>query len=732
MTPTISSPESSPDKEIDLLDLLRVIWAGKFWIAVAVVVALAIGAISVLQTQPIYQARGLLQLEARSGSLALPLGMQEMLSGGSRDYAGGAEMEILKSRMVMGQAVRELDLQIYAYPRPLPYLGLIPARLRLPDPGLEALRPYQWGNEAIQIGELEVPQEWQDASFVLTITGVDTYRLTLPGERAADGTVRERLALPEQGFSLMVDELKGPPGREFFLGRMKMPAAISGLQGGFSVQEMPPGSSILQISYVDPSPRRAEATLDAIAQSYVDQNIARSAAEAENSLTFIEKQLPVAEVAVTDAQNALNTYRQAQSSVDVDYETRILLEHATQIEAQLNELSLQENELKKRYTINHPAYQALMQKKASLEGQLEEVRKATSNLPETQKEIFNLTRNLEVAQEVYVQLLNRGQELRVLRASTVGSVRIIDAAYSSGHRIAPRTKRTLMVHLLAGLVLGVGAVLLRYMLRRGIRGAEEIEQSGLPVFATVNYSPDAINLRKRKGLLPILALVKPENLVIEAMRSLRTSLHFGMLDAKTNTVLLTSAAPDAGKSFTAVNLATVAAQAGQKVCLVDADLRKGYLRRYFGKERDTPGLAEILAREKTLGEVLVEGPVEGLSVILSGRYPPNPSELLMRAEFEALLTALDQQFDLIIVDSPPALAVTDPVVIGRYTGATIIVARHMETMIGEIDAVRSMFERAGVKVTGAILNGYKVSEGNKYGGQYQHYNYRYTYKTDRS
>src|SRR5690606_23293633 len=122
----------------------------------------------------------------------------------------------------------------------------------------------------------------------------------------------------------------------------------------------------------------------------------------------------------------------------------------------------------------------------------------------------------------------------------------------------------------------------------------------------------------------------------------------------------------------------------------------------------------------------------GLSVILSGRYPPNPSELLMRAEFEALLKKLDQQFDLIIVDSPPALAVTDPVVIGRYTGATIIVARHMETMMGEIDAVRNIFERAGVKVTGAILNGYKVSDGHKYGGQYQYYNYRYAYKTEKS
>jgi tyrosine-protein kinase Etk/Wzc len=693
------------------------------------VAALAIGAIMVLKAQQIYQARGLLKIETSSGSLSLPT---DMLGSGASDNSANAEIEIMKSRMVMTQAVHELDLQIYAYPRPLPFLGLIPARLRLPDSGIGALTPYQWGNETVRLGELEVPQDWLGIDMTLTITGVGKYSIILPDGSTAYGILRERLALPEEGFSLVVDELKGPSGREFLFGRMKMPLAISKLQRGFSVREAPPGSSILQVSYVGPDPRRAEAALNAIARSYVDQNIARSAAEAQNSLTFIEGQLPIAEVAVTDAQNALNAYRQEQQSVDVDYETQTLLQQSTQIAAQLNELSLQENELKERYTINHPVYRALLQKRVALEKQLEEVREATSRLPETQKKIFNLTRNLEVAQQVYVQLLNRGQELRVVRASTVGSVRIIDAAYSDDVRIEPRTTRTLMIYLLAGFVLSIGAVLLRHTLRRGIRGAQEIEQSGLPVFATVNYSPLASNLRKIKGTIPILALTNPEDLVIEALRSLRTSLHFGMLDAKTNTVLMTSAAPNAGKSFISVNLAIVAAQAGQRVCLVDADMRKGYLRRYLGKEKDTPGLAEILAREKTLDEVLVQGPVKGMLAILSGRFPPNPSELLMRAEFDDLLKTLDQQFDLIIVDSPPALAVTDPVVIGRYTGATIIVARHMETMVGEIDAVRGIFERAGVKVTGAILNGYKISEGSKYGGQYQYYNYRYDYKTERS
>lgn len=727
-------PRAAPqvEDEIDLLSLVSTLWAGKFQIAGAVLLALVIGAFTLLKTPSLYQAQGVLQLEEKAGALSLPAGMQDLLGSdaGGNKSASATEIEIMKSRMVMSQVVHLLDLQIQAQPRQLPAIGLIPARLHLPDTQIHILSPYQWGNESIEVGELEVPEAWLGAALVLRITGTDSYSLALPDGRIADGKPRERLALTNNSFSLVVDKLNGPKGREFILTRTDLSSAVQNLQAHFSVSESPPGSSILQVKYTDRKPHQAERILDAISQTYLDQNVSRSAAEAQNSIKFIDEQLPIAEKGVTDSQNALNTYRLQQKSVDLDYETRTLLERATAIEAELNALVLKEKELKDSYTVNHPVYKALLQNRAALEAQLSDLKGATANLPETQKEIFNLSRNLEVAQQVYVQLLNRQQELRVLKASTVGSVRIIDTAYSNGIRILPVTSRTLIMYLAAGFTLGAGFVLLRRMLRRGIRSPQEIDQIGVLTFATVSFSPEAANNQNIKGPLPILALRNPQSLTIEALRSLRTSLHFGMLDAKTNTVLLTSASPGAGKSFTSVNLAVVAAQAGQKVCLIDADMRKGYLRRYFGKDKGTPGLAELLGQEKSLDEVMFQGPVENLSVVTSGRFPPNPSELLMRVEFQDLLQKLNEKFDLIIIDSPPALAVTDPVVIGRYVGATIIVARHMETMVGEVDAVRRAFESVGAKITGAILNGYKETEGRKYGGYYAPYNNRYKYRSD--
>ncbi len=731
MTTIDARPAPPEDDEINLLELAAALWAGKGYLVIAMALALLFGVFFVLRTESAYRADGLLQLESKANSLALPAGMQGLLGAGGSQSPSEAEIEIMKSHLVLGEAVQTLDLQTSALPRPLPVLGMLPARLKVPDPGIGFLAPYQWGNEAITVGELEVRPDWLGEEMVLTITGPETYTLELPDGVRVDGKVRARLALVGKGLSLVVDQLEGPVGREFIVMLESLPEAVIKLQEAFDVSESPRGSSILRISFTDPSPRRAERILNAISEAYLAQNIDRSAAEARNSLVFIEKQLPIAEQEVTAAQNALNAYRQEQQSVDVDYETRSLLERATGIETQLSALKLREEEIKERYTINHPVYESLLQERATLQAQLDELRNLASNLPETQKEIFNLSRDLEVSQQVYVQLLNREQELRVVKASTVGSVRIIDMAYARDIRIWPRTSLILAVSLLAGLVFGSAYVLARRALRRGIRGAQEIEAIGLPVFATVTYLPDAADHRKRKGTLPIHAITSPDDVVVEALRSLRTALHFGMLDSTSKSILLTSAAPAAGKSFIAVNLATVAAQAGQKVCLIDADLRKGYLRRYFSKDKQTPGLTEYLGQEKTLEEVMFRGPVDGLSVIATGRYPPNPSELLMRAEFAALLATLDKSFDLIVIDAPPTLAVTDPVVIGRYTGARILVARHLETMVGELEAVRRAFETTGSKLTGAILNGYKAGEVSHYGDKFQAYNYRYSYQSDR-
>ena len=313
-------------------------------------------------------------------------------------------------------------------------------------------------------------------------------------------------------------------------------------------------------------------------------------------------------------------------------------------------------------------------------------------------------------------------------ASTIGNVRIVDRARTFPIPIAPRKAMILALSLILGAVAGAGTVLVRNWLHKGVRGAEDLDKLGLPAFATVNLAPSAVRNRRQSGLLPIHALSDPESLTTEGFRSLRTSLHFGMLDATSKSVALTSTAPESGKSFTAINLAVVAAQAGHRVCLVDADLRRGYLRRYVGTPKSAPGLAERLAGEAELSDLLVPGPVPGMMFLPTGRFPPNPSELLMRPVFGQVIAELDQDFDLIIVDTPPVLAVTDPVVIGRAVGATIAVVRHDVTPLGEVEALIRQLRGAGVKLAGSVLNGFNPKRGRGRGGYGYGYSYRYEYR----
>lgn len=731
-TRTDAATGATNDGEIDLAALVGVIWAGRISIALAVFAALLVGLAVALLSPPVYRADALLQIEAKRSGMALPTGMQDLLGGlgGGGTSQTLTEIEILRSRLVLGQVVDQLDLDVSATPRRLPVIGEALSRYDLPDPGFAFLAPYAWHAEQIALGELEVPATWIGEEMTLTATGGTggfDYSVALPDGTTRQGKLRQRLDDPTLGLALRVDVLEGQAGREFIITRMDPRAVIAGLRKAFSATETGRQSSILKLEVSGADGEAIKQTLNAITRTYLEQNVSRSSAEAQSSLQFIINQLPKSETAVTVAQDALNAYRQQQQSVDLTYETTALLERATEIERKLSELVIQEEEIKRRFTINHPTYQWLLQNRDQLNQQLADLRQESGGLPETQKEVFNLTRDLEVAQDVYLQLLSRQQELQVVQASAIGNVRILDSAVTDTRPIAPRKSLIMALALALGLMLGVGAVVLRHATRHGIHGTADIEKLGIAVFATVGFSAASDKNRDKHGRLPILAVTTPTDLVIEALRSLRTALHFGMLDAKTNSVMLTSAAPTAGKSFIAVNLAVIAAQSGQRVCLIDADLRRGYLRRYFGLDRAHPGFAELLAGEKTVAEVAHHSSIEGLDFIPTGRMPPNPSELLMRPTFQHLLESLNSQYDLILLDAPPTLAVTDPVIMARSAGASIVVVRHMTTLPGELEAVRRTFDAAGAHITGAVLNAYRATSGSYYGSQY--YNYHYAYKS---
>jgi tyrosine-protein kinase Etk/Wzc len=304
------------------------------------------------------------------------------------------------------------------------------------------------------------------------------------------------------------------------------------------------------------------------------------------------------------------------------------------------------------------------------------------------------------------------------------------AAVPEGAVKPDRTRMVLIAGVL-GLLAGLGLAYLRNSLRPGIRTADDIEQHlGLHVFATVPHSQMqaelARNIAAKKPGMHLLATSHPTDASVESLRSLRTALQFAMLDTPNNVVLITGATPGIGKSFTCANFATVLGTGGKRVLLIDADMRKGHIHQLFGLARGQ-GLSDLIAGSRQQADVLHRGVSPQVDLITTGTLPPNPAELLMSLATVQLLQDLAAQYDIVLIDTPPVLAVSDTQVLAPQAGTVFMVARADATTLGELQESTKRLKQSGVSVRGVIFNDLNLSKRRYgYGMGYKYGRYRYT------
>lgn len=716
MTDVAAAPSLTlrDDDEIDLRALLGTLIEGRWWIAGATLAVFLLGVLYTQVATPIYQVNGLVQVEDTKGS---GLGKVGEELGGLFEVKGQAttEMELIRSRMVLGKTVDDLGLDRVARVAQFPFIG----RLWLDE------------RARLDVTRFEVPVTAQGRFFTLEVLDAQRYRLFDPeGERVADGRVNQSLQLSWQGgrLGLFVRDLVGEPGEVFELMQQNRSVAIAGVAGSLTLAEKGKQSGIIELTYEHADPALAVRTLNQIANNYVRQNVERKSAEAETTLAFIESQLPEVKSALEAAEVRFNEYRKRTGTVDISKESELLLQQTVQADTGVVALQQQRKELLTRFTAEHPSVQALDNQIAALRGQQNRVSGDIAQLPKTQQELLRLTRDLQVNQEIYTSLLNNAQQLKVVRGGTVGNVRVVDFALPPLQPVKPKKPLVLMLSLILGGMLGMALVFVRHALRDGVKDAAQIESRlGLSVLATIPVSRTQDTLfrllSKQGGESRVLAAQDPEDLSIESLRSLRTSLHFALLDAPSNVIMISGPSPQVGKSFVSVNLAAVMAAAGQRVLLIDADMRRGYLNEYFGAGRDS-GLSEVIAGQATSEQAIRASGLEGFDYVATGALPPNPSELLLHPRFEAFLQAMSQRYDQVLIDSPPVMAVTDAAIIGRHVGATLLLARYAHTPLRELEHAARRLQQAGVAVKGVLMNQVAVSTGYGYGYKYA---YAYSY-----
>ncbi len=536
----------------------------------------------------------------------------------------------------------------------------------------------------------------------------------------------------QNGVKIQVESLQANPGTTFNVVRHRRLTTILNYQKYLDVAERGKESGMVALALESTEPDTAIQTLNEIARLYVQQNIERTSAEAAQSLGFLKDQLPQVRKDLEKAENALNAFQIRSKSIDISLEAKAILDQIVALDTSISTLKLQQAEMDRKFTPQHPAYRALMGQLAELTAKQNRLAKQVEGLPSTQQELLSLTRDLKVSTEIYTQLLNKSQELDVMRAGAVGNVRLIDTA-DVDLRFPVKPKKTLIVLVatLLGAFLAIVYILFRKALNRGVQNPDDIEKLGLPVYASIPFSSlQKVEDEKSPGgrgtrTTPLLASSHPTDLAIEGLRSLRTSLHFAMLEADNNRLMISGPSPKVGKSFVSANLAAVIAQSGQRVLLVDVDMRKGYIHKMFGISVEN-GLSDILAKRCDLNTAIHKTEVENLDVIGRGQIPPNPSELLMHKNFTEFLEQVSANYDQVILDTPPFLAVTDAAIVGRQSGTNLIVTRFELNPAREVELTMRRFAQNGIDLKGAIFNGVEKRASAKYGyGAYGYYNYEY-------
>ncbi|MDK9762818.1 polysaccharide biosynthesis tyrosine autokinase [Vibrio sp. D420a] len=709
---------SNSSDAIDLGKLLGIFLDAKWFIALTTIIFLVVGVAIALLSTPVYKADALIQIEKKSsGSISSMVG--DMGDVFSQESSVSAEIEILKSRMILGETVDKFNLTTVVSPIYIPIVGKGIARLT--------------GEvNHISVSRFDVPDYARNHVYKIQVenAGKGTYKLIQDSERVVLQGVAGKLS-NANGYSLFVEGLTASDGVEFRVSHRSRLAAISWLKSSISLHEQGKQTGILKLSFEGENGKQNIEILNHITQTYFLQNVQRNSAEAEKSLSFLKGHLPSIKSQLSDFEDTLNSYRQENESIDLGLEARSTLQLMVSLESQLNQLTFKESEISQRFTKDHPTYRALLDKRNILLEEKERLNKLVQKLPKTQREILRMTRDVEVNQQIYIQLLNKVQELNIIKAGTVGNVRILDDAQTYATAVKPKKPLIIVLALLLGGTFSVTFVLIRAAFHRGVESPDQIEELGLPVYAAVPKSDLQLELTNRfkskkkrnSGTQALLAESNPADLSVEALRGLRTSLHFAMLEAKNNILMISGPAPGIGKSFVSTNFAAVAAKTGQKVLLIDADMRKGYLQQSFGVKWDH-GLSDLLSSKQDFSQWIKSTPIENLEIITRGQVPPNPSELLMHPRFAEFMEWASNEYELVIVDTPPVLAVTDPSIVGAFAGTTLMVARFGQNTIKEIDVARNRFEQSGIEVKGVILNAIEKKASSSYG--YGYYNYSYS------
>ncbi|HFX6248382.1 TPA: polysaccharide biosynthesis tyrosine autokinase [Acinetobacter baumannii] len=721
------------EDSIDLKELFFSLIAQWKIIACCVILSLICALLYLRITPDIYAVDAMVQVEDSKGaaSAALLGDLSKVTGGLGQKSPTDAEIEILKSRMVLGQVIQNLNLDINIKDNLSRLTNKLITENKSKIEYLHDSVVYSNKNKSLTIKQFSIPEYYLDKPLKLEFKDTNRFNLIHKDQVVFSGALNQKNVLSTNKglWQIQINAQGEFKEQSYTVTKLALLTAVNQFNSIYNVAEKGKLTGVIGLSYLGQDPQHITQVLNNVLSVYHEQNIERKSLESKQTLTFLEKQLPELRKQLEDSEIKFNQFREKYKTVDVNAESELLLKQNIDLEKLKIELQQKQAELSAKYTNDHPLILQIDAQIAEINKKIADLNNRLTQLPETQRLYLQLYRDVKVNTELYTSLLNSYQQLKIANAGEIGNVRIIDTAVEPVKPVKPKKLIILILSIFIGGFIGVLIALLRDMMRSGVNDSAQIENElDLPVYATVPRSPiqeTRMSILKKKKSIPILAVKNSDDIAIESLRSIRTTIHFALANAKNNIIMIAGPAPEVGKSFISTNLATIFAQGNKRVLLIDADMRRGYMHKYFDIDVK-PGLSELLSGQADLSQVLHKTQVTNLDVITRGKSPTSPSEMLSSMQFKDLLEKFQTQYDHIIIDTPPVLAVTDGIIISQYTGVNLIVARYAKSHMKELELTVNRFEQAGVKVNGFILNDIQRSSGGGYG-----YNYAYAYKAQK-
>ena len=731
-------PARTRDDAFSASDFWKLI-VDNVWVVIAIMV-LVTGAATLYAfiATPVYSSDALIKVDYPNPN-AFGVNSQAQQQVVPSTLPTDAEIQIIQSRAVLVPVIKEYHQDLSITPRQVPLLGRIsdlfatPGQPTVPILGLES---FAWGGEDTDVKMLEVPPRFENKTLILRVLPQGAYELSDPnGNPILHGAVGQLAGA--DGTSILVDKLVARPGTEFKVVRYSEYQAVARFQKSLKVMESMKDSGVVQIIYENDDPALAQEITNAIAQRYIAAHVEQHREEASVTRNFIIGELPRLEHELQRSESELSNYRKSASSMQPGAEASSYLQGSIDIERQIATLTMQRTQVASRFAPGTREVRTIDEQLATLKAQKQAFDQRFGQLPVSERKLMDLTRDAKVAEDIYVAMREKASELAVTRAGTIGNVHLIDSAIYPTDPSKPKRMLIMASGAAGGVILGILFVFFRDQLSRSVTTPHSVERRlSLPVFGAVSFSPMQARLDRtsRSSLLPgksrmpflthdaspgspsddpdvtsrtdwssPLSARGDHDMAVEALRAVHASLMLDIAPVPNKVLAVVAATPGTGKTFVASNLAVLHAQSGKSVLLIDGDMRRGRMATIFGQHGGS-GFSEVLASKVHVDHAIRPMDVPGLSLMTSGRFPANPSKMLSTPRLPLILEYLQQRFDLVIIDTPAVLAVSDANLIAANAGSSVIVVRPSAQSEDELEEAIKRLDLTGARIVGVIFN----------------------------